>query len=156
MFFASAVPFITPTVAAASIGVSGIFQPLTTAMYGAYGAIQGIIGMYALSAFGFTTCTVLTAGMIGFLAGAAIAAPFLILTGLRSILPSSLNEDGEPSIGDSIAGFALNVGIMFIASLVISTSMFLGPLPAVAITVGAVVADLALEAVKGVANYAMS
>lgn len=158
LFFSSAVvPLVTPTAVATSIGVSTLFQPLTTAMYGALGAIQGIVGMYALTALGYATCSIVTAGLIGFLAGAAIAAPFLILTGLGSILPSSdADEDDEQSFATTIAGFALNIGVMFVASLAISTALFLGTAPAVTVAAGAAITDLAIEGVRDVASFAIS
>lgn len=150
LFFASAVvPLVTPTAVATSIGVSSVFQPLTTAMYGALGAIQGIVGMYALTALGCATCSIVTAGLIGFLAGAAIAAPFLILTGLRSILPRIDNvEEDEKSFATTIAGFALNVGVMFVSSLVISTGLFLGSAPAVTVAAGAAITDITIESAR--------
>ena len=139
MFFAPVVPLVTPTAVATSIGVSLFLEPLKTAMYGALGAIQGILGMYALTVLGCATCSIITAGMIGFLAGTAIAVPFLILTGIKILFPTSQEDNKEQSFTASIAGFALNVGIMFLGSLAISTGLFLGTVPAVTVATGAAI-----------------
>lgn len=149
------IPFFTPSVVATSIGVSCIFKPLTTAMYGVTGAIQGAVGVYALTALGYEVCSIATAAAIGCLAGAAIAAPFAIAFGLKSIFESSdVSED--QSIFRTIAGFTLEIGVMFLASLVISTGFYLGTVPATTLAVGAIITNGAVAVIKDVGSFAMS
>ncbi|WP_131739621.1 hypothetical protein [Legionella adelaidensis] len=127
--------------AAASVGISYIFNPLKTAVYGVVGAMQGAIGVMALSTFGFSTCSIATAATIGALAGAAIAAPFAIGMGVLGILGATEGND----MGPTLLRFSLNVGIMLLASFVMSTSLMLGTLPVAAVTTGAVIYELAKE-----------
>lgn len=147
--------FLTPSIAVGSIGVGLVCRPLITAMYGAIGAIQGAVGVYALTTLSYTTCSITTAATIGFLAGAAIAAPFAIAVGLKAIFDFSSDEEDHGFL-TSMAFFSLNIAIIFLASLVMSTGLFLGITPAAAIGTGAVVTNFAIETVKDVSSCVMS
>ncbi len=145
------IPFFTPGVIASSIGVSCFFKPLTTAIYGVTGAIQGAVGVYALTTLGYEACSIATAATIGGLAGAAIAAPFAIAIGFTSIFDAP-----QQSFFRTIAGFALEIGVMFLASLVLSTAFYLGTLPATTIVAGALVTNAAIAVVKDAVSFGIS
>lgn len=143
--------FFSPVVAggvAASAGVSFVWGPLTTAVYGLCGAVQGALGAYALTLFGYSGYSLIAAASVGAMAGAAIAAPIALAFSIKSIFEAN----DKPGFGKSIASFSLNVGLMFLASLLISTTLFLGMAPAISIAAGAAVTGVAAEAVR----FAMS
>jgi hypothetical protein len=147
--------FFTPSLSAGSIAIGLVCKPLTTAMYGFLGALQGAVGVYVLTALGYATCSAVTAATIGFLAGAAIAAPFAVFMGLKAIFDLSMVRENQ-GLSTSMAFFALDIGITFLASLVMSTGLFLGATPAVAVVAGAAITNVAIEAVKDVTRCAMS
>ena len=140
------IPFFTPGLMLTSIGVSCIFNPFKTALYGVTGAIQGSVGAYALTTLGYGACGITTAATIGFLAGAAIAAPFAIALSLKSIFESA--DEVEHSIYRTIAGFVLEIAGMFLASYVISTALFLGTIPAIAVATGALITNSTVAMIK--------
>ncbi len=157
MFF---VPFV-PTASAALVGigvgtatlVAGYaFSSLITQMI--KGAIYGALGALALSVFGFSLSTVLTAAAVGALVGVAVLAPLSFISGLSWIFPSNNSqdsgEDDELGAGMAIAGFSLRIGIIFASSVVVSTTLLLGVMPAAAIAAGAFVTELAVDAGKSV------
>lgn len=127
--------------AAASVGVSYLFSPLKTAIYGVCGALQGAFGAMALSIFG-VNCSMVTAAAVGGLAGAAIAAPFAITMGLIGLFGAEKAEGYIPAMGRII----LSVGIMFLSSLIMSMALFLGSLPVAAVGMGAAAYEISKEA----------
>ena len=151
-------PFFFPAVpAAAKVGAVGclgagascICSPLKAALYGCIGAFQGAMGAVALNALGYSVGSIAMAAAIGGAVGFAIVVPFVLVTGLKAFIGSDDKEDGFfPFLGR----FGLDVGVMFLGSLVLSTAVMLGTLPAVAVGVGAAVTSLAKETV----SYAMS
>ena len=145
--------FFAPCLAATSIGVGCVFKPLTVAMYGVTGALQGIVGAYALTSLGYSSCSIAMAASIGCLAGAAIAAPFAIAGGLKSIFE---NSDNEQSFLKTIAEFTLEIAVVWLASLIISTGFYLGTAPALTVAAGAVITNASVAAVKDVASCIMS
>lgn len=151
-----ALMFFTPTlsvigIAAASSGVGFIISPFNTLVYGSFGAIQGGIGAMALNTFGFGVGSIYLAAGIGAAAGIAIAAPLSIAIGLSSIFSSNYS----PSVMGRVGRFALDVSVMFLSSFIISSSLYLGVLPAAAVAVGAAATGVAVEAVKGSINSIM-
>ena len=152
-----ALMFFRPTlgiagIAAASSGVGFIISPFNTLVYGAFGAIQGSIGAMALNTFGFGVGSIYLAAGIGAAAGIAIAAPVSLALGLSSIFTNNNN----PSVIGRAGRFALDVSVMFLSSFIISTSLYLGILPAAAVAVGAVATGLVVEAIKGSVNCMMN
>ena len=148
--------FFTPTlgvagISAASSGAGFIISPFNTLVYGAFGAIQGAIGAMALNTFGFGVGSIYLAAGIGAAAGIAIAAPLSIAIGLSSIFSSNYS----PSVMGRVGRFALDVSVMFLSSFIISSSLYLGVLPAAAVAVGAAATGVAVEAVKGSINSIM-
>ena len=59
---------------------------------------------------------------------------------------------GDKGFLPSLGRFGLDVGVMFLGSLILSTALLLGPLPAVAVAAGAAVTSVAKEAI----SYSMS
>lgn len=157
---------LTPTAAAVMAGTGGVvislavgvvIKSIVTEMI--KGAIYGAIGAYVLAALGFGTCTIMTAALVGALVGVAVFLPLSFIQGLSGIFPGNQEpeiSDELPPITETISMFALRVGIIFVGSLVVSTSVFLGTLPAIAIATGAAITDFAIEAVKDIASFAMS
>lgn len=143
---------IPPTVKLAAVGgsvglVAGcVFSPLTTAIYGVIGAVQGAMGAAALTALGYNVGSLALVAGIGAAAGMAITAPFALASGLMSFV------GGDKGFLPSLGRFGLNVGVMFLGSFILSTALLLGTLPAVAVAAGAAVTSVAKEAV----SYAMS
>ncbi len=157
---------LTPTAAAViagtgavvvSLAVGVVIKSIVTEMV--KGAVYGAIGAYVLAALGFGTCTILTAALVGALVGVGVFLPLSFIQGLSGIFPG--NQDPEvcdelPPITETISLFALRVGIIFVGSFLVSSSLFLGTLPAVAIATGAAIADFAVEVVKDVVSFAVS
>ena len=143
---------IPPTVKLAVVGggagvvTSCLFSPLKTAIYGVIGAAQGAMGAAALTAFGYNVGSLALVAGIGAAVGVAITAPFALASGLMGFF------GGDKGFLPSLGRFGLDVGVMFLGSLILSTALLLGPLPAVAVAAGAAVTSVAKEAI----SYSMS
>lgn len=128
MFFTPAIG-VAGAAAVSFVAASVIFNPLNIALYGAGGAFYGAVGAAALSSLGFNVCSVTTAAIVGGLAGASIAGPLLLAAGVANLL------------GNDLWQMALTLTMMFLASFVISTALFLGPTPAASVAVGKAVSN---------------
>ena len=134
---------------ATAAGVSCVKPgPLDMAVLSAFGAIQGVVGAWGLTLLGYGGYSLLAAGMMGAMAGAAIGAPLTLLFGVQSFF----NNDKDKGLGVRFLDFSLRVALMFVTSLVLSTSLMLGAGPAIAVAAGAAVGFGVWEGVK----YALS
>ena len=143
--FVSKLPIGFFGAAAVSGAVSCMFKPMSTAIWIASGAIQGAIGAYVLTTLGYGGYSIAIAATVGALAGAAIAAPVALLIGLKGVMGlfQEQDRDRDQGVAVSLIGFTLRMGIIFLASLVVSTALFLGTQPAVAVASGALVTEAA-------------
>jgi len=163
MLFFAATPNLTTaaalvgvSVGAASLAAGYVFSSLIVQML--KGAIYGAIGAYALTALGFGTCAMLPAVAVGALVGVAVLVPLSFVAGLSWIFPG--NDDSQENNSDddieavtAIAGFSLRIGIIFVSSLLISTAILLGSMPAAAVAAGAAITDLTIEAGKSALGF---
>lgn len=154
MFFVPFIPTATATLVGVGVGTASLvagyaFSSLILQVL--KGVIYGSLGALALTAFGFGLSTVLTAAAVGALLGVVVLAPLSFVTGLSWIFPGNNSQDSvdeDAGVGMAIAGFSLRIGIIFLSSLVLSTTLLLGVMPAVAIAAGAAVTELAIDAGK--------
>jgi len=165
LFFGALTPTAGAVIAGAgalavSLAVGAVIQSVVIEM--AKGAIYGAIGAYALTALGYGACTMATAVAVGALVGVAVFLPLSLIQGLTGIFLGVKTADAPepyeepPPFTQTMAAFSLRVGIIFLSSLIVSTTLFLGSMPAAAIATGAAITDFAIEAVKDVANFAMN